>query len=44
VLWEDLTITLCGLGFGATLAVLVAELPAVIKPNLRWRQDKRPSS
>ncbi|WP_445189138.1 hypothetical protein ACTXG6_18945 [Pseudonocardia sp. Cha107L01] len=34
-MWEDLTIALCALGFTAVVAVLLVELPAVLKPVLK---------
>ena len=31
-MWEQFTVALCGLGFSAAIALLVAELPAVLEP------------
>jgi len=35
VMWEDLTIALCAVGFVVVIAVLLVELPAVLKPTSR---------
>lgn len=41
-MWEDLTVALCGIGFIATIALLLIELPAVLNPALSlWRGDHR---
>jgi hypothetical protein len=41
-MWEDVTMVLCGVGFGATVALVLAELPAVLRPgsgpHRAWRR------
>jgi hypothetical protein len=32
-MWEDVTVVLCGIGFIATVALVLAELPAVLRPS-----------
>jgi hypothetical protein len=34
-MWEDLTVALCALGFAVVVAVLLVELPAVLRPVLK---------
>jgi hypothetical protein len=34
-MWEDLTVALCALGFTVVVAVLLIELPAVLRPVVK---------
>jgi hypothetical protein len=38
-MWEDVTVVLCGIGFGATVALVLAELPAVLRPGSASRRS-----
>lgn len=32
-MWEDFTVVLCGIGFTAAVAIILAELPSVLDPS-----------